>query len=376
MSAASPPAVDAGELLDDAPAGFVSFTDGGEIVAVNRTLARLLGYPREELQGRSIDTLLTTPTRIFYQTHFFPLLTLHGRADELFLTLKASDGSPVHVLANAVRVEREGVVLNSCVFMRIQERHKYEEALVRARRAAEEANVARMRFLSMMSHDLRTPLNAISGYADLMLMGIRGEVTEEQRRDLTRMKDASGYLLDMLNDVLAFVKLEAGQLEMDVRDVPLARVVRRAEELVLPRVLASSLTLSGAECAGDLVVRADESRLQQVLLNLLTNAIKFTPSGGTVRLSCEARGNQVLLSVADTGPGIPDDQQTWIFEPFTQLEGRTQASKEGVGLGLAISRQFARAMGGDVTVGNAPGGGAVFTVALRGGFGPEPGQEP
>jgi PAS domain S-box-containing protein len=365
MTVAIPPVASLGEVLDTAPCGFVSFTDNGDIRLINRTLCDLLGIDPEDVTGRSMESLLTIPTRIFYQTHFFPLLKLHGRADEIFLTLKASNGDHVDALANAVRRERDGEWLNECVIMRIQERSKFEDALIRAKKAAEEANVARMRFLSMMSHDLRTPLNAISGYAELMLMGIRGKITPDQEKDLLRMKDASTFLLNLLNDVLAFVKFEAGQIDISMRDVRLSDVIAQAEALVAPRIMGTDITYSSSNCHPGLRVRADDSRLQQVLLNLLTNALKFTPRGGTVTLSCVEEPDRVLLRVADNGPGIPAERIAWIFEPFTQVEKQSKGAQEGVGLGLAISRQLARAMGGDVSVVSEPGAGAIFTISLQ-----------
>jgi PAS domain S-box-containing protein len=365
MTVAIPPLPSVGELLDTAPCGFVAFTDSGDIRFINRTLCDLLGIDADDAIGRSIETLLTTPTRIFYQTHFFPLLRLHGRADEIFLTLKGPGGEHLDALANAVRRERDGEWISECVIMRIQERSKFEDSLIRAKKAAEEANVARMRFLSMMSHDLRTPLNAISGYAELMLMGIRGKITPEQEKDLLRMKDASTFLLGMLNDVLAFVKFEAGQIDISMRDVRLSDVVAQAEALVAPRILGADITYTSTNCHPGLLVRADDSRLQQVLLNLLTNALKFTPRGGAVTLSCIEGPDQVLLQVSDNGPGIPAERIGWIFEPFTQVERQSKGAQEGVGLGLAISRQLARAMGGDVSVVSEPGKGATFTIHLQ-----------
>ena len=364
MTIAIPPADVAG-ALDSAPCGFVSFTDTGDIRFVNRTLADLLGYAADEIVGRSVETVFTTPTRIFYQTHFFPLLKLQGRVDEIFLTLRPKVGDPIHALANAVRQERDGETVNDCVLMRIQERHKFEDALVRARKAAEEANVARMRFLSMLSHDLRTPLSAIIGYTELMLMGIRGEITPEQEKDLRRMKDASAFLLSMLNDVLAFVKHEAGQIDISMRDVRVRDVITHAEALVAPRIRDAGIRYASGECRDDLLVRADDSRLQQILLNLLTNALKYTPRGGSVTVSCEEGRDQIRVRVADSGPGIDAERLGWIFEPFTQLEQRRETKDQGVGLGLAISRQLARAMAGDIIAESAPGHGSTFTVILQ-----------
>lgn len=364
MTLGARPGLDLGEALDTAPCGFVSFADSGEIRAINRTLTDLLGVDAGVARGQLVETLFTVPTRIFYQTHFFPMLRLHGRAEEVFLTLRARDGTAVHVLANATRVNRDDEWRNDCVFMRIQERHRYEDALIRARKAAEEANLARMRFLSMMSHDLRTPINAISGYADLILMGIRGEVTTAQQHDLERIKSASAYLLDLLNDILIFAKIESGQVDVALDNVRLGDVLANTEALIEPAIRSTGLRWVNAGCPPDLVVHADQSRLQQVLLNLLTNAIKFTPTGGTITLTCEAAGDAVRIQVSDTGAGIARDRLEWIFEPFTQLDPHSRDAGKGVGLGLAISRQLARAMGGDVAVESEPGRGSTFTVTV------------
>jgi PAS domain S-box-containing protein len=351
-------------LLNTAPCAFLAFADDGTVRAANATLLHLLGYGRVELEGRHIQTILSPGGRVFYQTHFYPLLKLNGRVDEIYLSLRTKGGEDVAVLANGVRRERDGETLNDCVFMRVTQRSRYEDEILNAKRVAEQANQAKAKFLSMMSHDLRTPLQAISGYADVLALGISGEVSQAQLEHLSRIKSASAHLLRLINDILDFAHVDTGRVEIRVQTLLLPTVLTRAEALVALRFEEAGLSYTRESCDPDLAVLADGDRLQQILLNLLTNAIKFTDNGG-VTVSCDRNGERAYIHVRDTGRGIPEDQLQRVFDPFVQVDAETVApAQRGVGLGLAISRDLARAMNGDLTVASRVGEGTVFTVAL------------
>jgi PAS domain S-box-containing protein len=241
-----------------------------------------------------------------------------------------------------------------------QARGDAEDARVRA----ETANRSKSDFLAVMSHELRTPLNAIGGYAQLLQMGIRGPVTPGQLEDLERIQRSQRTLLGLINDVLSFAKLESGSIDYHVSSVALPEALAGLEALVRPQLEERSLRYRYHTLPGALAVRADRDRMMQILLNLLTNAVKFTPAGGEITVWAERHGSHAAVHVRDTGRGIPAHKLELIFQPFVQVDTRLTRESGGIGLGLAISRDLARAMGGDLTVDSIEGRGATFTLTV------------
>lgn len=357
-------------VIERAPCGFLTFADDGTVLSANATLVEMLGVSRDVVVGQRFETLLTLPSRIFYQTHLLPMLKLQRTVEELFLTLRCGDGvTDVAVLTNVAKREENGAAVYDCVLMRLRERRKWEDEIVRAKRTAEEANRANSALLSMMSHDVRTPIGSISGYCDLLLMGIRGQLNEEQRGDIERMKKASEYVLSLIDDILSFTRLRTGEVtRFNMKTIDVASLLAQTEALMGIRVEQAGLTYQRRECKSDVKVFVDPDRLQQILLNLLTNAVKFTPTGGRVTVSCESAAEWTFINITDTGRGIPADQVERIFEPFVQIPdsaGANVGAQRGFGLGLAISRNLASRMDGDLTVTSTLGQGSTFTVRLR-----------
>lgn len=234
-----------------------------------------------------------------------------------------------------------------------------------AQRRADSANRAKGEFLAAMSHELRTPLNAIGGYADLLLMGLSGPVTALQMEQLGRIKRSQEHLLGIINDILNFSRVEAGQLTYVIGPVPVHEVVDAVVRMLTPQATAKGVRLEATGCRPDLVAWADRIKTEQIVLNLVSNAVKFTGHGGSIGVSCDLLGaDHVALRVADTGCGIPADQLDVVFEPFVQVGRTLTSAPEGAGLGLAISRDLARAMKGDITAESTVDVGSTFTLVL------------
>lgn len=244
----------------------------------------------------------------------------------------------------------------------ITELREAELARDRALAETQRANETKAAFLATLSHDLRTPLNAVNGYASLILENLYGPVTPQQEQALDRVLRANDHLLALVEDILHFAKLESGSIEMELEALDVVDVLAQVQPFVGPQMEAKGLRYECRADGGDLRVRADRERLTQVLVNLLTNAVKFTDEG-SVRVDADAGDDVVRIRVSDTGPGIRDDQIAAIFEPFVQ-SGVRKGAREGFGLGLAISRQLARAMDGDLDVESEPGRGSTFTLTL------------
>jgi signal transduction histidine kinase len=285
-----------------------------------------------------------------------------GQLEERFLDfvyqpLTSSDGARIGVVAHG-----SDVTEHTRARLEVEVAREIAEG---ARLEAEEASRAKTDFLTTMSHELRTPLNAVAGYADLLLMGVRGELTDAQREDLERIKRSGQYLLGLINDVLNFAKLGAHQVQFRLHDVPMSRLLEGIEDLIRPQMNAKGLVYHHGACPGDQTVRADPEKVRQILLNLLTNAAKFTDPDGEIRLSCDTDENVVRIAVRDNGRGIAADQLARVFDPFVQVDRHlTPQSQQGVGLGLAISRDLANGMGGKLEAESQPGRGSTFTLTL------------
>ena len=355
-------------ILDTALDCIITSDESGIIREFNHAAEATFGYRKEDVIGRQMVDLIIPPAHREAHLRGMARYLATGEARVLGKRIEIdamrSDGSEFPVELAIVRVPLPGPAFFTAYLRDLTQRRQLEAEQARLLKESEEANRAKSEFLATMSHELRTPLNAISGYAELLKLGLRGPVNEAQIADLERINKSQAHLLAVINDILQFAKVESGQLEIKVEAFPIDPVLVLAEELVKPQAEAKQISLRYERCSEALLVRADRDRLQQVLLNLLSNAIKFTGEGGAISVGCRSADSNLHIDVADNGIGIPADQLERIFDPFVQVHAGPTRSSEGVGLGLAISRDIARQMQGDVRVVSEVNKGSTFTLVL------------
>lgn len=345
----------------------------GYILTWNPGAQRIKGYTAEEIIGRHFSTFYTERDRARdHPGYELAIARKEGRYEEQGWRVR-KDGTTfwANVTITAIH-DASGTLLGFGKVTRDMTEQKLQEERSRelrreqtARAQAEAANEAKSRFLTTMSHELRTPLNAIIGYIELIMMGVQGPITDDQRHSLERVRNSSKHLLGLVNDVLNIARATTGRLEYNIRDVSANDIEDAVEPLVAPQFRAQKVEFTRAPCDETVYVRCDPDRTQQILLNLLTNAYKFTPAGGKVELICRAESKVVCFVVKDNGRGIPADKLATIFEPFVQIDRHLNPqSQQGVGLGLAISHDLATAMNGDLTVVSEEDVGSEFTLTL------------
>jgi PAS domain S-box-containing protein len=341
----------------------------GYILTWNGGAERLKGYTAEEAIGRHFSMFYATEAldRDHPATELV-IAAREGRYEEEGWRLRKDGGSFwASVTITPLRNEAGTLIGFAKVTRDLTERRASElQAIEDARRVAqaEAANRAKSEFLTAMSHELRTPLNAIGGYTDLLALGVHGPVSEAQLAALERVKASQQHLLGLINDLLNFSRIEAGRISYRVEPVDLSEVARSVETMTEPHASSHGIEIVWHASDAPVVALADRGRVEQILLNLVTNGVKYTEHGGRVDVRYYREGDVACFQVVDTGIGIPPEFLEAIFEPFTQVGRSYSSAHAGTGLGLAISRDLARAMEGDLTVRSSVGTGSAFTLTL------------
>ncbi len=349
------------------------------VIYVNPAFERVTGYPADEVIGRNCR-FLQGDDRDQEGARVVRRAVDRGESCRVVLRNYRKDGSRFwNELHISPVVDEEGQVTH---FVGIQDditgRKRMEEALVERNRELEEtrdvlrqrnhdlreATLAKDRFLATMSHEMRTPLNAVLGYVEILLMGIAGEVTEEQREHLERIRSTGRHLLDLINDILDLTRAEVGKLEISVKPIEVLPIAEEVLATLEPEARDKGIRLElDPEDRPDIQVMGSRRRLRQIMMNLISNALKFTPEG-SVRIGWEELEQEAEIFVRDTGIGIPNNALAGVFEEFFQVDSGHTRQFGGSGLGLTISRRLARLMGGDITVESTPGEGSTFRLTL------------
>lgn len=359
----------------------LTMDDDGRIEYTNPAAERVFGFTSLEMAGKPLALLM--PERLTPCHHV--ALRRHRAGEDGFDIWGGHEPVGVHRTGREVPLEtscagfrRDGrncvVIVGRDITERRAEETRREQLYSEAQRArleaeaaraeAEQANRAKSDFVDMLSHELRTPLAAIIGYAAILDEGIVGPLSSEQREQIRRIEVNSQHLLKLIETLLDFGAIEARRVHCAITTVHLRDVLSACDVMIAPLALEKGLVYAAQTCDPALAVRGDATKLQQVLINLLSNAIKFTDPGGRISVSCTGEPLAVRLRVSDTGCGVPVDKVEDIFKPFVQAAPVLTRKHGGVGLGLAISRELARNMGGDVVLESTGSAGSVFTLSL------------
>ena len=285
-------------------------------------------------------------------------------AHSIFLARQRAEQEVIRVREALEAKTRELAAALSTTQAMLEERDHARTEADEARAAAQAANDAKGRFVNMVSHELRTPLGAIGGYASLLEEGLHGALSEGQRKFVARIRHNQQHLLRLVNELLDLATIESGQFPMKIAAVPVHLMVESVRAMIDPQIRSSDVRFEVVYNEDRLSVLGDKERVEQILLNLLANAVKFTPPGGKISISASASEKEVFVHVRDTGPGIPAEKVEEVFQPFVQIHAPVRVTSSGTGLGLAISRELARAMGGDLSAVSEPGNGSTFTLCL------------
>jgi protein-histidine pros-kinase len=341
----------------------------GHIVLVNARTERMFGYDRAELLGRSLELLLPLSCRAQHEADvaaYMKAPRARPMGEAAALGGRRRDGTefPIEVSLGPFRAGQE--LLVSSAIRDVTARRQFEAELEEARSRAQAANRAKSDFLASMSHELRTPLNAVLGFGELLQLDLDHTLTQRQLDYIGHVIEAGRHLLTLVNEVLDLSGVEAGRLRLSIDSVPVAEAL--AEVVTTMQPLADQAEIRFAVVAAESIgaVRADRVRLHQILLNLVTNAIKYNRPGGSVTLTAHASTpGRIRFEVTDTGIGISAEDQASLFQPFQRLDP-ARARADGFGIGLALSRKLVEAQGGEIGCSSAPGQGSTFWFELPG----------
>jgi PAS domain S-box-containing protein len=334
---------------------------------INPVAEALTGWTAQEAIGRHIAEVFHIVNEQTRQTVDNPVQKVLREGKTVGLAnhtvLIARDGREVPIADSGAPIQgTDGQVYGTVmVFRDITENKQAEDALVRAKEAAEAADRIKSEFLATMSHELRTPLNVILGYTDMLMEGAVGDLPPQQLDILRRIDRNSRVLFELISMVLDLNRLEAGRLPVDVKEIQVAQFLAEIKAEMQGLCDQSGLACVWQVAAGLPLLHTDPGKLKVVIKNLLSNAVKFTKEGGITVTACE-RGEGVEIGVTDTGIGIAPDAQAFIFEPFRQVDSSPTRPYSGSGLGLHIVKRLLEVLGGNITVESAVGRGSTFRV--------------
>lgn len=334
----------------------------GNFLEINQVTCDGLGYSKDELLRMKATDITPREYQKTMMQKVGERLSQGGGIVEIIS--KCKDGSLVPIELNIRPIEWNGKPAILSVARDVTERKQAENALVQARILAEEADRTKSEFLANMSHELRTPLNSIIGFSQVLNDKKRGDLNEKQARYISNILKSGWHLMHLINDILDISKIEAGKMELNLEKFNLAESFDETETLMQPMAKKKSIGIETNIEPEDMKINADRVKIKQIMYNLISNAIKFTPENGNVWINANHIENKVHISVSDNGIGIPKPNQKNIFEPFRQVDSSNSREYEGTGLGLALVKKFVELHGGEILVESEVGKGSIFTFTI------------
>jgi PAS domain S-box-containing protein len=381
----------ANDAFSHAACGLLTLDTQGIVLRVNHTLCVWLGYPAEAIVGRPIQDFLTAGGRVFRQTHWAPLVQMQGSVAELKLQMLTQDGRRLPMLINTVRRTVDGMLCDEVAIMMVEDRHRYEQELLVTRKQAEaalakfkEAEAARLlaeeklvianekllqadrakdEFLATLAHELRSPLSPLRNATDVLKIAGANQPRIQWVANLfERQINHMAYLVEDLSEI---TRITQGKVRLRRQQVDLAETLQGVVDVTMPLAAASSLEFLVDFPVIPVVLSADPIRVAQIVQNLLNNAVKYTPSGGSIRLTVARDTTHAIIAVRDSGIGIPAEALSRVFAMFSQLEQALDSARGGLGIGLALVHGLVEAHGGTVQAfSSGMGQGSEFVVHL------------
>ncbi|MCD4806535.1 MAG: transporter substrate-binding domain-containing protein [Methanococcoides sp.] len=331
---------------------------------VNPMFAEIIGYTNDELMEKPFFDYVSDEYRDLVKGRCETRLSNDPDVPARYeLDLLAKDGRKVSVEVNASVIDYEGKPAIMSIFRDITERKK-AEYILQEKIKAETMNLEKSKFLANMSHELRTPLNAVIGFSEMLLLGTFGTLNDKQTKYANNINSSGKHLLDVINDILDLSKIEAGRMVLHPKEFDVSSMIEEVNMLVAPIAEKKSINIATDIADNSIVVEADKTKFKQILYNLLSNSLKFTPDNGTIVVSANVKDELLYVSVKDSGMGIAKEDIGAIFSPFRQLEEMSSKVQQGTGLGLTLVKRFVEMHGGEIWVDSEVGKGSTFTFTI------------
>ena len=350
-------------VSESAVDGIITTDTEGRIVIINHSTEKIFGYFEGELKGKLVDMLMPERLRENFRTRLKNLYSEDNIEKTPYESMGLrKDGTEFTFEISQSVWSFEGKNFTTSIIRDISERKKTEQKLEKSLQKLLELDKLKSMFIASMSHELRTPLNSIIGFTGIILQGMVGDINDEQKKQLQIVKNSANHLLGLINDVIDISKIESDKIDLYIEELDLKNILIELKDSFRESADKKGLKLD-LNMAERIMIAGDERRIKQVIMNLMSNAVKFSQKG-QININVEKKDENVEISVMDTGMGIKKEDMSKLFKAFSRINVDGVPAPEGTGLGLYLSKKLAHMMGGDITASSEFGKGSIFTFIL------------